>query len=221
MNIPVASYSFLNTWHTCPHQAARKYIIKDLGKEPESPEMSYGNLVHKAFENRLKTGQWGPGVSEQLQKEFEPFAKPLDDKGVKPEQMLGITSEGYAVGFWDGSTWLRGKLDAPVVGGNTALVFDWKTGKVREDPFELEIQALLLKARYTDLERVYGQYVWLKDGKLGEVHDCSDVTKTFIRVHGVMDQVKACTEIQDFPKTPGALCGWCPVTDCQHNRRGK
>ena len=50
MKLPVASYSFLNTWAICPHQAARKYIVKDLPREPETPEMAWGNAVHEAME---------------------------------------------------------------------------------------------------------------------------------------------------------------------------
>jgi hypothetical protein len=216
MKLPIASYSFLNTWSTCAHQAARRYIIKDLPKEPESPEMKWGNEVHKAMEWRLK------GEAElTLEMPYEPFAAALDGRGVKPEQMLGITSGGKPVDFWDGSTWLRGKLDAPVVDGPTALLLDWKTGKVREDPYELEIGALLLQAKHPKIKTIVGRYVWLKENRLGETHDCSDTQRTFNFVHDTMDEVEHAIKMEKFDKTPGPLCGWCPVTDCSHNRRAK
>lgn len=229
MKLPIASYSFLNTWATCAHQAARKYIIKDLPKEPESPEMKWGNEVHKAMELRLKHGNVSNGYQfPPSMAAYEPFAAALDGRGVKPEQMLGITSGGNPVGFWDGSTWLRGKLDAPVVSGTTALLLDWKTGKSREDPYELEIGALLLQARHPEIKTIIGRYVWLKENRLGETHDCSDTQRTFNFVHDIMDEVAHAIAMEKFDKTPGPLCGvskegrpFCPVLDCQHNRGRK
>lgn len=218
MKLPVASYSFLNTWSICPHQAARKWIVKDLPKEAESPEMSWGNEVHKAMENRLTIPRHDlPSSMAQ----WESFCKPLDGRNVHPEQVLGMTDKGQPVGFWDGSTWLRGKLDAPVVSGTTALLLDWKTGKVREDSYELEIGALLLQARHPEIKVILGRYVWLKENRLGDTHDCSDTQRTFNMVHDTMDEVAHAISMGVFAKTPGPLCGWCSVTDCQHNRRGK
>lgn len=219
MKLPVASYTFLNTWGICPHQAARKYIIKDLPKEPESPEMVYGNDVHNAMEKRLDPTAPLP-LADRFQA-YEPFAKALDGRGVKPELKLGMTSEGHAVGFWDGSTWLRGKLDAPIISIATAYLLDWKTGKVREDPYELHVQALLLQAKHPEIKTIAGRYVWLKENRLGDQHDCSDTAATFNKVHRTMDEVGHAIQMDVFEKTPGALCGWCPVTDCRHNRRGK
>lgn len=217
MNL-VASYSMLNTWDICAHQAARRYIIKDLPKEKETVEMAYGNVVHKAFENRLKTGHWGQ-VSETHQHEFEPFVRPLDGRNVKPELMLGINDQGVPVGFWDGSVYLRGKLDAPVIDGTTALLLDWKTGKPREEPLELEIGALLLQAKHPEITQIKGRYVWLKDLRLGQEHDCSDTARTWKIVNDKMDEIGHAAAMGTFKKTPGPLCAWCPVTDCQHNKR--
>lgn len=225
MNLPVASYSLLNKWDICNHQAYRIYIAKDLPKEKESPEMKWGNEVHKAFETRLKWGSavrgnpdtgydWLPSMIQ-----YEPFAAALDGRSVKPEQQLGITSKGQPVGFWDGATWLRGKLDAPVVSGATALLLDWKTGKPREEPFELEVQALLLRARHPEIRTIVGRYVWLKENRLGETHDCSDTQRTFNMVHDTMDEIAHSIQMDRFDKKPGPLCGWCPVIDCNHNRR--
>jgi hypothetical protein len=219
MNLPVASYTFLNTWKICPHQAARKYIIKDLPKERESPEMAYGNDVHNAMEKRLDPTAPHPLVDRFAA--YEPFCAALDGRGVVPEMKLGITAQGAAVGFWDSSVWLRGKLDAPVVNGNEALLIDWKTGKVREDPYELEIQALLLRVKYPEVVNITGRYVWLKENRLGEAHNCSNVQETFAKVHKTMNDVAHAIKMETFEKTPGALCGWCPVMDCKHNRREK
>ena len=59
-----------------------------------------------------------------------------------------MTSKGAPVGFWDGATWGCAASSMPRLfsGATSALLLDWKTGKPREDPYELEVQALLLQA---------------------------------------------------------------------------
>lgn len=219
MNLPVASFTFLNTWDICNHQAARKYIIKDLPKEPQSPEMIYGNDVHNAMEKRLDPTAPHPLV-DRFQA-YEPFAAALDGRGVIPEMKLGITATGASVGFWDEDVWLRGKLDAPILGAQSAVLLDWKTGKVRENPYELEVQALLLQAKRPEIKNIVGRYVWLKENRLGEPHDCSDTASTWQKVHKTMDDVAHAVAMESFEKTPGALCGWCSVLDCKYNRKPK
>lgn len=213
MKLPVASYSFLNTYLICPHQAFRRYITKDLPREPETPEQKFGNEVHEAMEKRLRNKTPLPETMP-----YEHFAAPLDQCTVTPEQKLGMAASGRPVGFFDNDVWLRGKLDAPILIRTDAVcLIDWKTGKRREDPFELEIGALLLQAAKPEVTTIFGYYIWLKDSKRGDMHDLSDTRRTWKRVNALMDDVKA----EKFPKTPGPLCTWCSVADCQHNKRGK
>lgn len=212
----IYSYTFLNTWMICPHQAARRFILKDLPKEPASEAMAWGIEVHEAMEHRI--GKKKP-LPETMQR-FEPMVAALDGYKITPELKLGITSDAHDCDFFAINVWLRGKLDAPIINGTTALILDWKTGKRYEDPFELQVGALLLKARKPKLEKIVGRYAWLQTRELGDEHDCSDTDRTLRSVNHIVDDVEACIEAGgEFEKTPGPLCGWCPVTDCRHNRR--
>jgi hypothetical protein len=112
---------------------------------------------------------------------------------------------------------LHGVVDAAIVQDDTAVIFDWKTGKEWEDPFELEIFGLLLKCHHPELKKITGYYVWLRDGKLGEEHDLSDYAEIWGKVIKFHDEIEA----GDYEKkTPGPLCKFCPVIDCTHNRKG-
>ena len=215
MNLPAASYTFLNTWAICPHQAARKYIVKDLPREPQTPEMAWGNEVHTAMENRLKHKTPLPETMQA----FEMWAVGLDKCVVEPEQKLGITAAGRPCGFFDKDVYLRGKLDAPVLLRTDAMaLLDWKTGKQREDPFELAIGALLLQAKQPEVRVIVGSYVWLKNGVKGPLHDVSDTERTWHTVQATMGEVQSAIDNKRFVKTPGPLCGFCPVRDCTNNR---
>jgi hypothetical protein len=216
--LPVASYTFLRDWDNCPYKAFRKSIKKDLPKFVHTAATKWGDDVHVAFEVRIKHGTTFPKGMEQ----FEAIAAPLIQAGAVAEKMLGITAAGEVCDFFAPGVWLRGKVDATVLGGSTAVIFDWKSGKRREERAELEVHAVLLKAWKPTVQRIVAQYVWLQDNEVGRPHDVSDTDKTLAGIRHTMDDVARCLSDQDFPKRPNPLCGgeWgsCPVEDCEFRR---
>lgn len=203
------SYTLLNTWATCPHQAARRYIIKDIPYETDDERSS--GAIHESIASYLK----GAPLPEDCT-QYASLLESLLPHNIKPEQKFAITGQCQPISFFDKGAWLRGVIDAHVIKGDTAVIFDWKTGKEWEDPFELEIGALLLKCHHPELKTVKGHYVWLRDQKLGEEHDLSDFAGTWGKVVKFHDEI----ERGDFEKkTPGPLCKLCPVIDCTHNKR--
>jgi hypothetical protein len=205
------SYSFLNDFRNCPHKAFRKYVKRDLPKE-ESEALAEGIRVHYELEQFINSGV-KPEVGE-----FGRFvAEKLRERGAEAEKKLGMSKQRVAAGFWDAGVWLRGKIDSLIVEGDTALITDWKTGKKREDPFELKVQALLVQTSYP-VTYIYGSYVWLKDEDVGQVYDLSGVTGAHSEVCAITHKAEKCGEAGEWPKNPNPLCGWCPVKDCEYNR---
>jgi hypothetical protein len=213
------SYSFIRDYENCPHKAQHKYVLKDLPPEPMSPELAEGIRVHDLLEQQINGAKDILADVDFDLDRFGPFVMPLMEKGARAEVKLGMALDGRATGFWQGPVWLRGKLDVVVGCSEAALIVDWKTGKVREDPLELEIGALLLKAAQPMLKRIRGYFVWLKELKLGKLHDVSDTEKTFGRVLSVEREMNQ--EGKEWRKTPNPLCGYCPVKTCEYNRSGK
>jgi hypothetical protein len=217
MKLPVASHTFLNDWDNCPHKAYRKYIKKDLGKFVQTEAMKWGNEVHSAFEVRIKHGtKWPTGMEK-----YEVIASPLVQAGAVAEKMLGITAAGTVCDFFAKDVWLRGKIDATLIRGNAAAIFDWKTGKRREERAELEVHAVLLKAWQPTVQKVTAHYVWLQDNEVGKAHDVSDTEKKLADIRSTMNTVANCMEVEDFPKRRNPLCGWCDVLDCENNTKGR
>jgi hypothetical protein len=212
----VWSYSFLNDYDPeragCPHKAYHRYVLKDLPFE-STPELERGRRVHKSMENRLN----GAKLPEDLLV-YEGFVSPLYDRGFQAEAKLGMTETYHATGFFADDVWGRCVVDTSKVQGNTAYLLDWKTGKEREDPFELEIQGMFLKVHYPKLKRITGRYAWLKTNKLGQTHDLSDTAGTYAKVSNLMDKVKRNFETDWWPKVQGPLCGWCQVKSCEFNK---
>lgn len=217
MKLPVASHTFLNDWDNCPHKAARKHIIKDLPPFQPTEASAWGDRVHKAFELRLNERQPFPEGMEQM----EPIAAPLSNAGARGELMLGMTETGEPCGFFDKDVvWLRGKIDATKTNGATvAVIFDWKTGKKREEVAELKVHSVLLRAHYPSIQLVVGHYVWIQDMAVGKAHQITAkaMDDKLADIRSTMNAVKNSIATGFFPKRQNPLCGWCDVLDCEFN----
>src|SRR5258705_6076365 len=182
----IGTFTILSSFMNCEHAMYRRYIKKD---QPyvETKEIKWGNDVHTAFERRC-----GRGLSlPETMRSWEPFAVPFDGRIPTVEQKLGITREGRPTGFYERDVWFRVKVDLTVISGNTAYLLDWKSGGSKfEDPFELEIGAMLLKAKRPQLEKIVGSYAWLKENRLSTLYDLSDFQATWTRVCSLMRRIE-------------------------------
>lgn len=211
----VWSYSLLHCFDdVCPHQGEARYITKTI-KFVETDAIRFGNAVHTAFEHRVGGGKPLPLEMQA----WEKYARPFDGRGAKTEAWFQIDTEGKACDRNSPKKFGHGKIDLHIVNGDKAYINDWKTNKTDkyEDPFELEIGALLLKAKYPQLQKIVGQYTWLTLDKQSQVYDLSDVGKTWNRVCSIMQTIYNYRRIEEFPKKTGPLCAWCQRFDCENN----
>jgi len=214
------TFTMLQTYDdVCPHQAWRRYILRkgDEGHIPyaETPQMKRGNDVHSALEYRV-TGN--KPLPEDMH-DYERFARVFDGKKVRAEPRLAVNRKWEPTGYFDNDCWGRGRADIAIVEETTAYLADWKTGNLRENPFELEVQAVLIKAKFPRLQKIMGQFVWLKDGHIGRLHDLSDTAGTQARISDIVDKIEHDRSRNIFDKKKGPLCGWCDVRDCRHNTK--
>lgn len=208
----VGSYSLLNQYMNCPHATFHKYVAKTY-PYVETPAMAEGNAIHLAMENRLRIKQPLPPKYAG----WEGFVEPLERR-TQPliEEKLGIRQNGSPCGFFDKDVFFRGKIDVALVDGSKAYIVDWKSGGSKyEDPFELEIGAILLQAKY-NASAIKGQYAWLAENRLGTLYDLSDTNKTFAKMKHLMDEIERDRSRDWFEKRKSGLCGWCVVESCEH-----
>ena len=208
------SYTMLDGFRSkCAYQAAQRYVYKTL-PYVESPAMKWGNDVHAAFEHRVGGGKPLP---ESMMK-WEHFAAPFDGRGAKTELKLGVTMKGSATGFFDKDVWGRGKADCVLMSEDAAYLADWKTGGSRyEEPFELEVQAVLLNAKFPGLRTIRASYVWLKEDRISKVYDVSDTAKTWNEIGEIVRAVESDKKRGEFKKKKGPLCAYCNVYACENN----
>jgi hypothetical protein len=208
----VYSYTLLKTADTCLYKCFRQYVKRDLPFD-KTPEIDWGNRVHEAMEYRI-----GGKPLPQDMMHWEPIVSAYVDRGAKSEKKTGITRECKPTGFFDKDVWLRCKIDVTMLQGSVVFISDFKTGNSRyEDPFELEIQALTLKAAIPAITRVAGHYAWLKENRIGEIHDLSDFQATWAKINNKVEAIEDCQVSGEWPKTKNPLCPWCAIVDCEFN----
>jgi hypothetical protein len=208
----VYTFTNLQAYRNCAHAMYRRYLKKDI-PYVETPEMKWGNDVHSAFEHRISSNRPLPITMQQ----WEKFATPYDGRAAIAEQKLGITKAGRTTGYWDSDCWFRGRVDLSILSQDRAFINDYKTGGSKyEDPFELEVGALLLKAKYPELTIIKGTYTWLKENRVGQLYDLSRFRDTWNEINRIIGKIEADNE---FEKHQSGLCGWCDVRDCEHNRK--
>lgn len=216
MKLPIGTYTLYNNFENCPFKAYNMHVLKNTPRV-EMPEMKWGNDVHKAMELRIDKGTPLPQTMSAAEPLCSTFSVIKELHSVHVEYQLAMTQEGQRCGYWDDSCWFRGKLDCVVVDNDNAWCVDWKTGKTREEPLELETGALLLVSNHPNIHHVVGEYFWLRDGKSGIRYHLNNHGKTFAKLHALRTEMEGYAASGQWPKRKNPLCGWCPVTACEHN----
>ncbi len=212
----VHSFSSLKQFDNCPKRYFHQRIEKSV-KDEGGEAAVYGEVVHKALEERVRDKKPLPPA---LKKHEEVCAQFENIPGVEvfAEQEMVLTKEFTPTGWWDEDAWIRSKLDIVAVKGKTAVVADWKTGKRRPDPFQLDLFALQTFCHYPAVEKVHSTFIWLAEDK----------TDTFITVRKEVDRLKKNMQykikrVEDaletgvWPAKPSGLCNYCPCKDfCEY-----
>lgn len=208
------SYTMLSNFENCPRKAWHMYVARDLPKV-ETEAMKWGIRVHEALERRLDKRTPLP---EDMAR-YEKFAAVLEPRRPRVEFWMQMDEQGRATSH-PSKTWGKGKLDVLILNDHEteALIVDWKTGKVREDPFELQVFSLLVKAFWPEIKKISGMYLWLAEDRAGKLHDLTDTGRANAKVRELWNAMQALNPAERWLPNPNPLCGWCSVKTCEFNR---
>lgn len=212
------SFSKMQTYETCPRQYEAKYVTKSV-KYVQNDSAVWGDYVHKCLENYIRNGTPLPSNVAMYQKFADALRARWPRAHIIAERALALNSYLMETGYYDGDVWVRAKIDVTILEGNEAAVFDWKTGKVKEDPKQLMFYALLVFCLYPDVQRVRSAFVWLKDNFMSPpaTFHRSQFDQMLAMWTGKYDNLVEAHKLGVFPPKPSGLCkGWCEVTTCEH-----
>lgn len=214
---PPWSYSSLTAYETCPKRYYLTRVAK-LVKEPPTEATTWGNTVHKALELRLKEKTPLPAGMEQ----YEKYCARIEaSPGTKfTETRFAITERLTPAKWFGDDCWARCIIDAGVIHKDKAVLFDWKTGKIKQDSAQMLMSAGLVFHSLPKVNRISTMFIWLKEDKT--------TSKTYERdqVHEVWQEfvprvmrLNNAYEKDKWEAKPSGLCrNWCPVGKqlCEH-----
>jgi hypothetical protein len=211
------SYSALQSYETCP----RRHLItklKKLVKEPQTAQLAWGNQVHKALELAV-LGTEGLGAK------FKVYQPIVDRIMASPGQVLAerdfaLTSSFKTTGYWDSDAWVRGKADVTILQPTQGFLLDYKTGKVKNDPDQLDLFAAVLLAEMPLLERVRTGFLFVAANKvISKVVERAAAPIIWQSYVQRVARLERSVANDDFPPKPSGLCReYCPVGRklCEH-----
>ena len=213
---PALSPSSIADFEGCPKRWYLTKIEKKY-KFVETEAITYGNDVHAKLESYVKFKTPLPEHLEYV----APVIDELRDGGytLAAELELIITKDWDPIDDWwnrTGKVFLRGKVDLVAVNDKHAIILDWKTGKPKPDPFQLNIYGAILMHLFS-LDRVDVGFAWLKDKSSNTYTITAEnfpeiVTDIMQRT----DKMKGMYDANDFPARTTPLCCWCPaINDCE------
>lgn len=222
------SHSSLNVFETCPRQYEAKYITKEV-KFVQGPEAKWGDDVHVQLENYLKSA--GTSMIPSNMAMYKPFADWVLNRAAKgggqvlAERMLAVTKDLQPCTYKDKARWMGAKIDVTILypATNLAEVFDWKTGKIKDDRTQLQQYAAQTLSNHPEIETVASGYIWLKDQVISPpvYYQRSDLALHWDTFQHKYAQLRDAYIRGVFPPRPNGLCRqWCDVTSCEFHGKG-
>jgi hypothetical protein len=222
-NLPVEpfifkqSHSSLGVFETCPRQYYAKYISKEV-KYVQRPGAKWGDDAHIALEQFVITK--GAARLPSNMAHYEQFGTMVLNRAVTKD----LVSTPYS----NRAGWLGGKIDITILyrAARRAEVFDWKSGKVKNDVTQLKLYGGFTFADYPEIDTVGSAYIWLEE-KVKPVGPPLILQRADLGgVWGIFqhkyDQLKDAYVRGAWPEKPNGLCkAYCDVVACPFHGKGR
>lgn len=220
------SHSSISCFNTCPRQYEAKYVTKEV-TFVQSAEAKWGDDVHNALEKYCRDKVTIPIHMAAYTKYADALLSRPGNKVF--EGAVALDSNAQPCGYFakdaqrQNIVWLRGKIDVVNLRPDRALaeVFDWKTGKIKNDPDQLVMYAMMVMLLHPEVETVRAGFAWIKE----PLNKAFTPPTTFERkqlpsiIHMHREKTGAiehAIETGNLPPRPSGLCrGWCDVKSCK------
>jgi hypothetical protein len=208
------SYSRLNAYEECPKKYYAVSVAKSV-KEPETEHTSYGTEVHLAFAEYFKKGKPLPLHMTQYTK-YLAAIKQYPGTFIT-EQKLAINANYEPTGWFDSDVYCRIISDLTILNGDSAVMWDWKTGKIKDDFTQLRLAGAVMFLLVPELKRIVLAYFWLKNKQITkEVMTRDEMPDVWSKLLPRIQRYQDAHAALAFPPKPSWLCGFCPLNSCPH-----
>lgn len=218
MSVMPLSFSRLSTFEQCPAQFDYLYVSKRVqGTSNEASE--YGDRVHKVLEAKgrgtLDTGT----LSLEGQQTLDRWGSVVDKIMARPgekmfEHQMAVNRQLQPVDWFAKDVWIRSIADVLVVDGDTAYCLDYKTGKVKDNPTQLQLFAAMVMWHFPQVNTVKTSFIWLKfDQVTNAKYERRFLGALWSALEPRFDKVQEIIDLGVFKTKPSPLCPWCAAKD--------
>jgi CRISPR/Cas system-associated exonuclease Cas4 (RecB family) len=207
------SYSRYGTYKQCPSKY--KYLYIDKLPTEDSEAMARGSDIHSLCEEYLTSKTEMKPFPEELKlfrSEFEELRK--IQKYLQVEVQWALDENWQPTSWFKSSSkpdpWLRAKVDCCYLQGDTFVVIDHKTGRVRSEHEEqLDLYAIAAFAMSDESVKTVDARLYYLDQ--GEINDGNIYTRRDAERLKKEWKKKTLPMFNDrvFEPKPTKLCGWC------------
>jgi hypothetical protein len=214
------SYSSIKMFEQCPKKYQHLRVLCDV-TDTGGPAAIYGQDVHKAIEDYFRDGTPIPMKYMFVNEAVAAFEAIPGEKHA--ELGLGVVKEeqGFSpCSFDDPAAWWRGIADLVVIDGPKAIVNDWKTGKSARyaDMKQLDLLAGAVFTHFPAVQKVKSSLTFLvAETFIKKIHHREHLDTYLGVFDNVLDNLQTAHETGVWNAKSSPLCGWCPVTTCEHN----
>ncbi len=212
------SFSRLSTFEQCPAQFDYLYVSKRVVSQG-SEASDYGDRVHKVLEAKGKGELDESTLSVEGQQTLERWGALVDKVTSRSgdkyfEHQMAVNRELRPVEWFAPDVWIRSIADVLVVDGKTAYCLDYKTGKVRESPTQLQLFAAMVFWHFPEVETVKTSFVWLKYNETtNSKYERRFLGALWSALEPRFDKVQEVIDLGVFETKPSGLCPWCAAKD--------
>jgi CRISPR/Cas system-associated exonuclease Cas4 (RecB family) len=216
MNTVKWSFSSLKQYINCPKQYQEVKVLKKYETRP-TQQMRYGTDVHSALENYAKDGTALPHNYKRFASMVDPL---LEIDGTRYIEHRMALDENKQPCSWGKGYWVRGIVDFMVIEGDTAFIVDYKTGSDKyPDLKQLRLMALMTFAHFPEVNRVKAGLMFiLHNNFIPEEYVRDNMETLWTNFTPDLERLQLSYENDMWQMNPTPLCGWCPVTTCEHYR---
>lgn len=224
------SFSRLSTFEQCPAKFDYLYNSRTV-QDSSNAHTEYGTRVHLGLE-LYGRGLCGDAAAEAEfaalgnRSEFEPFLPLVDKIVARPGQKLFEHEMALSVAKtpcdWRApDVWIRGIADVLIVDGAKAWCGDYKTGKVKDNPTQLQVFSLLTMLHFPEVEEVKTSFIWLSHNDISTTtYKRRTLPHLWLALEPRFKAVQDAVDLGVFKAKPSGLCPWCPAKDlCPQARR--
>jgi RecB family exonuclease len=219
------SFSRLSTFEQCPAQFDYLYVTK-RAQSTSNEAADYGDRVHKVLEaygNAIGQGQAAKEAAVALEDTDEARStlkqwggvveKIMARPGTKLfEQQMSVNRQLQPVEWFAKDVWIRSIADVLVVDGDTAYCLDYKTGKVKDNPTQLQLFAAMVMWHYPEVKTVKTSFMWLRFNEMTNAkYERRFLGALWRGLEPRFDKVQEVIDLGVFNTKPSGLCPWCPA----------